>query len=186
MKLKKWKKIILIAGCVLILIAAVPFSVFWFSPYPRHFTLTRTPLETDRLFSYPDSILCYVDGKTYRLTDEEASKVYNEFWMLLGEKEEFSAKYAYKMPINESTVKRQKMSEDTMCIEFRYKQRRVYSGNIKSGNPVEYDALLILVPQMLAVTYLDCTYQGTLGSRMLVTSGSISDFEEFIMCVISG
>ena len=176
----KKKKLCLILTPIiaLVCIAATLFSLFWFVPYRRHWTFQKEPLEVSTLLAYPDAIVCHIDGKNKWLSEEEIEGVWARLDDLLtGRTDGF-----YKMPMNEYILKTEQIKERPMCIELRYRQRRLYTGNVLSKEPFEYDAMLLVEigGNLVPVPYLGCTYRDTIGALILDRRKSLDDLENYV------
>ena len=135
--------------------------------FSKHSIKNKTPLETETFAEKPEHIMSIKNGKEKSLKQEEIDSVYSAFEKLYASFKETST---IKTGYLKSKVT--KWKKEDPCLEFRYDQRRKFTGKLKDdenyfvwGN-IQYDALLFVFwspHAVMAVPYKGSHYEGING-----------------------
>ena len=167
----KIKRNVLISVISIFLVCGLLFIFVWGAPWGRHSAKNKEPIETDQLFSLPDSIAYIHRGISQTLSEEQRSQVYELFVQLFTVENDVSiSKYFGEREKNEFL----KDIFKNISLEFRYEQRRKFVGSFKGttadpmyadfeiSGPFEYDAILISCSErdtLTIVLYKNRQYQ---------------------------
>ncbi len=171
-----------------ILALMLAFTVFATSGcaiFSKHSVKNKTPLETEIFAEKPEHIMSIKNGKEKSLKQEEIDSVYSAFEKLFAAFEETAT---IKMGFMKSEVR--KMKETTFCLEFRYDQRRKFTGELKdddnrfSWGDLQYDALLLIFwsGAVIAVPYRGSSYRDVDGLFLVLTFPA-DDMNAFLAAV---
>lgn len=141
--------------------------------YSKHKVGNKEPLSNEVFLDKPDSMV-YMRNKTEKtLSEESKAAVYEAFSALM---ENLSGTTTLKTLFNVKRI--DEWREEHVSIEFRYEQRREFTGALPSLSETDYftwgdlkfDAFLFVsYGAMLAIPYLDDEYIG-MGNLFLALS----------------
>jgi hypothetical protein len=114
--------------------------------------------ETPHLYELPDSMVLYSNGKGIKLSDAEKSQLYTIFTQMNAQCDGLPTVSGEQLKWIYTPADFYEYMSGTLCIEFRYKQRRSFSGTWaqndvpREGNQtddwsvtLEYDSIMLLL-----------------------------------------
>jgi len=142
MTITKRKKVILISGIALILVAAILLSLYWFvwreDEEPEE-PVVIVPVETSTLFVMPDEVIFIKGEKTQALEQEQIAAIYEHLarWEAL----------AFDTAVTNaaSVYLTNKISSGELCMELHYRHPLKYNGKLSAFCGEEYDTIRILM-----------------------------------------
>ncbi len=168
-----------------LLLAFTVFATSGCAIFSKHSVKNKTPLETETFAEKPEQIMSIKNGKEKSLKQEEIDSVYSAFEKLSATLEGTSS---IKGPFSKRNIS--KWKETVFCLEFRYDQRRKFTGELKDnynrftwGN-LQYDALLLVFwsGAVIAVPYRGSRYRDVDGLFLVLTFPA-DDMNAFLAAV---
>ena len=171
-----------------ILALMLAFTVFATSGcaiFSKHSVKNKTPLETETFAEKPEHIMSIKNGKEKSLKQEEIDFVCSAFEKLYAA---FEGTSSIKGPFSKRNIS--KWKETVFCLEFRYDQRRKFTGELKdddnrfSWGDLQYDALLLIFwsGAVIAVPYRGSSYRDVDGLFLVLTFPA-DDMNAFLAAV---
>ena len=154
------------------------------SSFSRHTATNTEPINTAVFLNEPEEIIRIVNEKEEKLSQENADTIYKAFLDLIKKLEKTSS---LKTQFHKKYIKEWK--KENTCFEFRYSQRRNYTGSLDEndlfvwGN-LQFDAFLFVyyAGNLIAVPYLKDNYVDINGLFLCLvfSEENLNDFMKII------
>lgn len=152
--------------------------------FSHHKVSNKNILKTDTFLEKPEQLVAIVNGKEKEMNDEAINTIYEPFTKLID-----GIKYVDTLKTQFDSSKINEWKKNNTCFEFRYLQRRYYTGSLdpKSsyfwGN-IEFDAFLFInnSTNLIAIPYLENKYVG-INNLYLLLEFEESNLNNFIKTV---
>lgn len=132
------------------------------SSFSKHTVVNIKEKHTEIFLEKPEQMVSIASGKEEKCLPEKLDVIYNSFMALMAELEQTDT---LKTPFQENLVETWK--KECTCIEFRYSQRRIYTGSLGkdalfSCEDLQFDAFLFVNYSggLIAIPYIENRYVG--------------------------